>query len=72
MKNKERIADLERRVAELEARPAQIYYYLPYYQPNWWGTIPPVYPYRGTATTTTVAYNGVVAEANSIVEGARS
>ena len=34
MKNKERIEELERRVAELEARPA--------YQP-WWGLTPPFF-----------------------------
>jgi len=54
MTKKERIADLERRVAELEARP--VYYQPTYYQP-WWGINPPNYPYQLTVpwfTTTTV------------------
>ena len=87
MKNKERIAELERRVAELEAQPKQINHY------PWWGTTPPVYdgPFYyglwcflcgsaltnghscpGYIITTTASYSSVVDEANHIVEGAMS
>ena len=82
MKNKERIAELERRVAELEAQPKQINHY------PWWGTTPPVYyePWcflcgsaltnghscPGYIITTTASYSSVVDEANHIVEGAMS